>query len=535
MRSHTLLSCLLLFSTIGHGQWNTIPSVYCIECDVPEILVEWDALPGADQIERLNTGIAFRSNDGTGHFPTSQLIMPLPGYAQISYLQDVDDDQDHDVFMTHGDTIYLYVNDGGMLTMMSLDTVLIDAEYMVSHQLDNGYLAPYDLDNDGQMELIWKIQQGSFFHYYKKNGNAYNKMTAPLLSPYDIPLNTKVVMIDWDGDGWRDIVHLGSDTEFDVLYVIPGVNGSSWATTPTTLQMAGIRDLMVHDINSDGVEDLLGSQSYYISHPDSVHYFVQSLSNGPNWAEYTRKLDMDCDGDIEIVSKGFNVGQMELSIHNADQLTLSSDIMTFGAQGAYGNPAHVVADVNADGALDLLLSSNLHDTVYLFVNQAALPTVTFAPPSTNIPPTNILLTGSSPVGGTYSGPGVVDDSLIVSMLPGGNIDITYTYSSFPGCVDSATVTFIDLTTALGVLDDPGSGFTAYTNPARDLVVIKSSMEEPAIAWLQDVIGRTVTTPIRIPSQGMAQLQVSELRPGTYLLILADEQQNILGQQKVLVE
>ena len=146
-----------------------------------------------------------------------------------------------------------------------------------------------------------------------------------------------------------------------------------------------------------------------------------------------------------------------------------------------------------------------------------------------------MLTGSSPVGGTYSGPGVVDDSLIVSMLPGGNIDITYTYSSFPGCVDSATVTFIDLTTALGVLDDSGSGFTAYPNPARDLVVIKSSMEEPAIAWLQDVIGRTVTTPIRIPSQGMAQLQVSELRPGTYLLILADEQQNILGQQKVLVE
>ncbi|MBP6311641.1 MAG: T9SS type A sorting domain-containing protein [Flavobacteriales bacterium] len=535
MKTYSLLSFLLLITTVSYGQWNTIPSIYCVGCDVPELLVEWDALPGADLIELQDNSIAFRSNDGTGQFPTFEMIMPLPNYAQISYLQDVDDDQDHDVFMTHGDTIYLYVNDDGMLTMMSLDTVLIDVEYMVSHQLDNGYLAPYDLDNDGQMELVWKTQQGSFFHYYKKNGNAYNKMIAPLLSPYDIPLNTKVVMFDWDGDGWRDIVHLGSDTEFDVLYVIPGVNGSSWATTPTTVQMAGIRDLIVHDINSDSVEDLLGSQSHYISHPDSAHYFVQSLINGPNWGEYTRKLDMDCDGDIEIVSKGFNVGWMELSIHNADQLTLSSDIMSFSAQGANGNPPHVVADVNADGALDLLLSSNLHDTVYLFVNQASLPIVTFAPPSTNIPPNNILLTGGSPIGGTYSGPGVVDDSLMVSMLPGGDIDITYTYSSFPGCVDSATVTFIDLTTAMVALEDPVSDFTAYPNPAKELVVIRSSMENPAIAWLQDVTGRMVTASMRVPALGMAQLQVTDLRSGTYLLILADDEQNILGQQKLLVE
>src|SRR6056297_978809 len=60
--------------------------------------------------------------------------------------------------------------------------------------------------------------------------------------------------------------------------------------------------------------------------------------------------------------------------------------------------------------------------------------------------TSVALTGGSPVGGTYSGPGVTGSTFNPSLVGAGTYTITYTFTDGTGCEDSATddITVFDL-------------------------------------------------------------------------------------------
>lgn len=76
-------------------------------------------------------------------------------------------------------------------------------------------------------------------------------------------------------------------------------------------------------------------------------------------------------------------------------------------------------------------------TGYITVNP--LPTVTLAafnPICANAAP--FLLSGGNPAGGTYTGPGVMNDSLFPAMAGTGNKTITYTYFAPNGCSNTTT-------------------------------------------------------------------------------------------------
>ena len=133
------------------------------------------------------------------------------------------------------------------------------------------------------------------------------------------------------------------------------------------------------------------------------------------------------------------------------------------AGGTYSGPGVVGTNFNASVA-----GTGTHTITYTYTNANgctntatntivvnALPVVTFPGVLTAqcVSSTTYALSGGSPAGGTYSGPGVVGTNFNASVAGTGTHTITYTYTNANGCTSSATNTIV--VNALPVVTFPG--------------------------------------------------------------------------------
>jgi hypothetical protein len=107
------------------------------------------------------------------------------------------------------------------------------------------------------------------------------------------------------------------------------------------------------------------------------------------------------------------------------------------------------------------------------------PTVSlasFANVCNNVQPFN--LTGGSPAGGCYSGPGVSNGIFTPSLLGAGTYEITYTFTDANGCEGSATqaIKVDDCTSGLADLNN-GLQFEMFPNPTSDKVNLMINNDE----------------------------------------------------------
>jgi gliding motility-associated-like protein len=120
------------------------------------------------------------------------------------------------------------------------------------------------------------------------------------------------------------------------------------------------------------------------------------------------------------------------------------------AGGTYSGPGVAGTNFNASTA-----GAGTHTITYSYTNGCtntatntitvnALPTVTFAGTLTAqcVSSTTYLLSGGTPSGGTYSGPGVSGTNFNASVAGAGTHTITYSYTNLNGCTNTATNTII---------------------------------------------------------------------------------------------
>lgn len=113
---------------------------------------------------------------------------------------------------------------------------------------------------------------------------------------------------------------------------------------------------------------------------------------------------------------------------------------------ASGNGAHSVTYNSAGTYTTTVTAVELpniaSDTLYVVVSNV-IPNVTFSPPQTSFCSSDspFGLTGGLPLGGTYSGPGVVNGIFDPELAGPGTHTICYTYTDPGGCSNSACSTF----------------------------------------------------------------------------------------------
>jgi hypothetical protein len=124
------------------------------------------------------------------------------------------------------------------------------------------------------------------------------------------------------------------------------------------------------------------------------------------------------------------------------------------------------------------------------------------------------LTGGTPAGGIYSGPGVtVGNIFSPGSLPPGYYQITYTYTDGNGCsssaMDSAQVAICE-----GIEEVSGeSGFDVYPNPFTTTIVLHSAGDGEM--KLENILGAVIMK--RHIIKGLTSFQLQELPAGIYFM------------------
>ncbi|MGL5888675.1 MAG: T9SS type A sorting domain-containing protein, partial [Bacteroidia bacterium] len=154
-------------------------------------------------------------------------------------------------------------------------------------------------------------------------------------------------------------------------------------------------------------------------------------------------------------------------------------------------------------------------SVTVTVNQ--LPTVTLALTQTTVCLSDgaFTLTGGSPAGGTWSGPGVGGSTFTPATAGNGTHTITYTYTDANQCTASATANIV-VSPCVGITEIANGGtVSVYPNPAGEFVNLKWN-DDLRVQRIEitDITGRIVLA--EPASAGNAlQLNISALPQGVY--------------------
>lgn len=131
----------------------------------------------------------------------------------------------------------------------------------------------------------------------------------------------------------------------------------------------------------------------------------------------------------------------------------------------------------------------------------------------------ITLSGGTPAGGFYSGPGVANNIFYPDSTGQGNIIVSYTYPLVNGCSDSAFKTFVVMISGI-TSPAPDKVIKIYPNPANDILVFDWGNDGPQCSGLAvyDIAGKKV--PCAVKNEGVrAVLNTSSLSKGIYYVQL----------------
>jgi hypothetical protein len=121
------------------------------------------------------------------------------------------------------------------------------------------------------------------------------------------------------------------------------------------------------------------------------------------------------------------------------------------------------------------------------------------------------LTGGSPAGGTYTGPGVTAGVFNPATAGAGTHTLTYTYTDGNGCSGTANET-ITVEVCGSVFENGSIKYELYPNPANESFSIKTEAQVDEVSLL-DMSGRVVKT----YNSNFAEMQINEIPSGVYLI------------------
>jgi hypothetical protein len=309
-------------------------------------------------------------------------------------------------------------------------------------------------------------------------------------------------------------------------------DSSGWNSAPVGVGLQGFyyRPLDVLDINGDGQLDLMSTYMWHISAPDSVgvynDYQLTPLG-GVNYADYRLFTNMDCDPGIELIGKGLNVGNCFFTTIDFEGDSIRYEGISQWNPYISSNVPRAAADINRDGAVDIIVRAFSQTVTVTHYNLAVTPSVSLTLPFMALPNgMDAALSGGLPAGGAYSGDGVVGDSLFSGLTSGGPITITYSYSNEWGCADSAQA-IVDIVTGLTMPNAGLSQVLVYPNPSTGIMNLQLHADRsgPMSVEVVDVSGRSAGISFTASIQeghNRLDLNLSQLVPGTYILRLEHE-------------
>ncbi|QHI35954.1 hypothetical protein IMCC3317_13020 [Kordia antarctica] len=350
----------------GSGNFSSIRYIdTSINGDVD--ITNADDLDGDGDVDILidGNGLFLYLNNGNNSFSGGLNILnnTNSGVNAIEIL-DIDGDNDLDILAGSGGHGLIWLeNTNGMADFVQ-NTISFSAE-----DPDSSFLS--DLDNDGDIDIL-TTANGQIAWFENLDGNQNYEIQHNIYN--NLYMNIKSASaFDLDGDNDMDII--GSITGDDKIIWFENVDGQGTFENQTIITFSCDAPIMTHasDIDGDGDLDLLSASynddkiAWYENLDGQGTFGVQQLiSTNANYAIYVKGVDIDMDGDIDVVSASRNDDKIAW-YENTDGLGTFSSEKIISSQ-ANSIRSIDIKDIDGDGDLDILSGSSSETKIAWFEN-----------------------------------------------------------------------------------------------------------------------------------------------------------------------
>ncbi len=346
----------------------------------------------------------------------------------------------------------------------SADTYFI--EYIISDTSAGAqHVHASDIDRDGDMDVLSAAYSDQKFSWYENEGN--QNFTEHILTN-SADGASGIYSADIDGDGDIDI--LTSSGYMDNTIAWYENDGASNFTEKIISSSAySANRIIASDVNGDGHMDALSSMNYteWYKNNGSQNFSTTQFTppdfpDGYYGNESVHSLDMDKDGDIDIISV---YGSDSLIIwyendgsENFTEQVLSND--QYGAKSIYP------IDLDGDSDIDILVSNDYTDQISWYENDG----------SQNFTQ-NIIYTGYTPHkihAADLNGDGNMD--IIASFYTGDNKIFWFENDGSQNFTQKTVASYISM---------PQNVYTVDMDNDGDLDVLSASYNQGQVVWYEN--------------------------------------------------
>lgn len=306
------------------------------------------------------------------------------------HLVDMDDDGDADVVVTAwgGNSLSWIENRVGNDTG---DSWLL---HSISTLNRPGGVYCADIDEDGDVDVAASSSSAVLLFENRLNteGGWVQQTVASLSGPKNL------MMADVDGDDSLDIVS-ASKSDNTIAWHSQG-NDGSWVTHIVSTQSMGPMSVHVVDMDDDGDMDILSASN----NGDEVALYVNDLpstwnktvlSSSADYASWVTVADLHHRGVYDVLATSTGTLDSKVRMFAFESLELDTWSETVISSALNGPTGAVTADMDGDGDLDVVATSNNDDQVVWFESIAA---DNAAPCALYVPVTNTTLLSTAPIG-----------------------------------------------------------------------------------------------------------------------------------------
>jgi hypothetical protein len=302
-------------------------------------------------------------------FAAEAVISGSPQSPRSVFAADIDGDGDLDA--VSGDRldnrIRWHRNDGGSWTTATIDSNADAARSVFAA----------DIDRDGDVDVLSASSGDNTIAWYENTAGNGTTWTARNIGT-DAGGAQAVSAADVDGDGDIDVLAAAHDDDTIAWYENDGTpRGVPWERSLISADVAGAYAVSAADIDDDGDIDVL-SASFT---DDKVIWHENTAGNGTAWtgrdlatgiagASSAAAADIDHDGDLDVVSAGFNEEEIAWHENDGTPRGVPWEAHRVAVAMNAGTQLVLALDVDRDGDVDVMSAESALNRVRWHENSA---------------------------------------------------------------------------------------------------------------------------------------------------------------------
>jgi len=255
-------------------------------------------------------------------------------------------------------------------------------ELFVKHNIDLNFLGAcsvcsYDVDGDGNLDIIGAANAGNQVAWWKNDGNEPIGFTK-----YSIDSNINGIMYvdagDVDNDGDLDILGAAWQGEMVAVWINEGGDPIIWEKSIIDGNIGMVHEVHAEDINKDGLLDVIAASGsdnsieWYENNggpPNTWEKFI--VDNQFSAARSVKSFDINNDGHIDLIGAGLMAHQICIWLNDGNSpINWTKQIIDNSFKGAHW--VHL-EDIDKDGNMDILGAAFIDDEIAWWRNDGNSP------------------------------------------------------------------------------------------------------------------------------------------------------------------